>query len=182
MTKVKEVNFQEIEALISRVEHALEHDLALDAEDMHLILSAIHTLIEVQSKLEEKDMTLLKLKKLLGMIKQSERRDHSGGRRNNKKTGKKSRSNKTDQQQIQTTHHSIVDLKKGDPCPVCPKGRLKKKAPLEFIRVTGSTEYSAENHVVERLECNLCDHVVTAEVPKEVVQDGELGQKYGCCC
>ena len=178
MATVKEVNFAEIESLILRVEHALEHDLALDAEDMRLILSAIHTLIEVQSKLEEKDMTLHKLKKLLGMIQKSESRGKSGGKKNNK-TAKKLRTKKPKQPPAQTTRHSLVDLKKGDPCPACPKGKLRKKAPLEFIRVTGSTEYHSETHVIERLECDLCDYVVTAEVPEEVTKDGEIGQKYG---
>ena len=179
MTTVKEVNFKEIEALICRVEHALEHDLALDADDMRLILSAIHTLLNVQSKLEDKDMTLYKLRKLLGMIQSSERRHGSGGNRSNKTNNKKPRTRTTNKRPIHTQRHSIIDLKKGDPCPVCPKGKLRKKAPLEFIRVTGSTEYSSEKHVVDRLECDLCGHVVTAQVPEEVAKDGEIGQQYG---
>lgn len=179
MSKVEVVDFKEIESLIFRVEHALEHDLALDAEDMRLILNAIHTLVSLQSKLEEKDMTLLKLKKLLGMITQSERRNGSGGRKNNTKSNKSSNKNNQSSIPAPTKEHKIVDLKRGDPCPVCPSGRLGKKAPLVFIRVTGSCEYQSEKHIVNRLVCNLCDHVVTAEVPKEVTQDGDLGQKYG---
>ena len=177
MTQVKEVDFKKINALISRVEHALEHGLSLDAEDMRLILSAIHTLLEVQTKLEEKDMTLHKLKKLLGMIKKSERRSSSGGKKNtgNNKKG----TTKPKKPPIRTTMHSLVDLKKGEPCTECPKGKYRKKEPIEFIRVTGSTEYESEKHLIERLECDLCGHVVTAEVPESVTNDGEVGQKYG---
>lgn len=179
MTEVKEIDFKDIKKLISRVEHALEHDLALESEDIRLILNAIHTLLEVQSKLEEKDMTLHKLKKLLGMIKKSERRNSSSGNKKNKKPAKKPRTKKAKTNPAQTSRHAIKNSKKGDPCPVCPKGKLRKKEPLEFIRVTGSTEYSSEKHVLDRLECDLCDYVVTAEMPKEVIKDGEVGQKYG---
>ena len=179
MSKVKEVDFKEIEALIHRVEYALEHDLALDADDMRMILSAIHTLLEVQTKLEDKDMTLHKLKKLLGMIKQSERRNGKGNRKSSKNNKKGSRRSSKSPTLIGTQRHTIIDLKKGDSCPACPKGKLQKKEPLEFIRVTGSTEYSSEKHILDRLECDLCDYVVTAEVPEEVAKDGDIGQKYG---
>lgn len=177
MTKVKEVDFKQIEALILRVEHALEHDLSLDPDDMRLILSAIHTLLEVQAKLEDKDTTLYKLKKLLGMIQQSERRSRSGGvsRKKSKKTSTKKKS----AEPIKTTHHNIIDLKKGDACPQCPTGKLRKHDPIEFIRVKGSTEYSSEKHIIERIKCDLCGYVVTADIDEQITKDGDIGQKYG---
>ena len=46
---VEDIDYQALQELIVRVEHAIEHDLALEADDLRLLLSAIHTLMAVQS-------------------------------------------------------------------------------------------------------------------------------------
>ena len=86
MTKtssIKQINTKELGELIERVEHAILHDLALSTEDMKLLLSAIMTLCSLQQKMAQDDVTLHKLRKLLGMVKQSEQR------RNNSDTSRK---------------------------------------------------------------------------------------------
>ena len=77
MTDTQDINAKALAELIERVEHAIMHDLALSIEDMQLLLSAIITLSTLQSKMEQSDITLHKLRKLLGMVKQSERRKKS---------------------------------------------------------------------------------------------------------
>jgi hypothetical protein len=71
---LKEIDKVALSELIERVEHAIAHDLALSVEDMKLLLSAITTLCTLQEKIEQDDVTLYKLRKLLGMVKQSESR------------------------------------------------------------------------------------------------------------
>lgn len=180
MSTVEEINYEELKALIARVEHAIEHELALEAEDLRLLLSAIHTLMTVQSKLEEKDITLNKLRKLLGMVTSSEKRKSDGDTKKKKDRKKKPGGKpKPKSQPARTEHHKIEDAKKGDPCPECPSGKLVKHEPSTLLRVTGSTSLEAVKHVAERLKCNLCDCVVSAPLPKEVLDDGDARQQYG---
>ena len=71
---VEEIDHKELEALIKRVEQAIEHGLALSTDDMKLLLTAISTLCTLQEKMQQDDVTLYKLRKLLGMVQQSEKR------------------------------------------------------------------------------------------------------------
>ena len=95
--KVRTIDSAEIAALIERIEHAIEHNLSLTADDMKLLLSAMLTLCTLQSQMEQDSVTLNKLRKLLGMVKQSEKRqkkgnqggDSEGGDQGNKSKKKK---------------------------------------------------------------------------------------------
>jgi hypothetical protein len=185
MGTVEEINYEALKELIARVEHAIEHELALEADDLRLLLSAIHTLMTVQSQLEEKDITLYKLRKLLGMITSSEKRKpaDSDTEEENKKDKKKkqnqNRKPKPKNKPARTEHHKLDDVKKGDACPECPKGKLLKHEPGTLLRVSGGAPLEAVKHIVEQLKCNLCDYVVRAQLPDEVLNDGDAKQQYG---
>jgi len=184
MSKVEEIDYESLKALISRVEHAIEHEIALEADDLRLLLSAIHTLMTVQSKLDDKDITLHKLRKLLGMIKSSEKRPSADSdtdtdqkkKASNKNTQRKPKQKKTP---ARTVHHKLEGVKKGDPCPECPSGKLSKQEPAILLRVTGSAPLEAVKHIAEQLKCNLCDYVMRAPLPKDVLDDGDAKQQYG---
>ena len=60
-TKFKEINKCELNALLERVAHAIEHHLALDIDDLKLLMSAITTLCELQDRMAQDDVTLHKL-------------------------------------------------------------------------------------------------------------------------
>ena len=93
--ELTEIDRTELAELMTRVEQAIEHDLALSVADMKLLLSAITTLCTLQSKIEQDDITLHKLRKLLGMIEQSEKRRGASARGKGKNKGhKKPRSRK----------------------------------------------------------------------------------------
>ena len=72
--EMMQLDYPALSELIKRIEEAIANDLALSVEDMKLLLCAITTLCTLQSKMEQDDITLHKLRKLLGMIKQSEKR------------------------------------------------------------------------------------------------------------
>jgi len=60
-------------------------------------------------------------------------------------------------------------LKHKDPCPVCPKGivyRLKK--PGQVICFTGQVPINATVYELEKLRCNLCGMVFTANAPGHI--------------
>jgi len=193
-----------LDALIARVEEAREHQLALSPEDLGQLLSALVMLAHVHERLEHRDLSIGKLKKLLGMAKSSEKlRDLAdalgagqGGKTQGDSNGTDAASGRGGSKSGSTTspraarakpkppapeihHHPIQGLAKGDSCPDCGCGRIYKFSPSEFTRVRGNALYSAERHVCERLRCNACQSVQTAPLPPEVLADGEPGQAYG---
>lgn len=69
------------------------------------------------------------------------------------------------------------ELKHKDPCPACLKGKVyvcKKSKTL--IRVTGKPPLSARICEMEKLRCNLCGEIFTADAPEDISED-----KYDAC-
>jgi hypothetical protein len=80
-------------------------------------------------------------------------------------------------------------LKAGDRCPLCPKGKLYlfyEQGAL--VRVVGRAPLDATVYELEKLRCNLCGELMSAEAPKEAGDekyDETAGAmvpllKYGC--
>jgi len=181
-----EISQEELSALIDRVEHAIENELALTIDDMKMLLLAITTLSTVQQHIESKDLTLHRLRKLLGMVQNSEKRNTASptDKTNNpkkkprpkrKKTGK----NSTKKKKPAVIYHPISQYNKGDVCLECQHGKLYKFEPGNLLRITGHSPYEAAQHVTERLRCNGCQKVYTAPLPEEVLRDGGPTQQYG---
>jgi len=187
---------QQLDELIGRVEQARDNQLALAPEDLSLLLAALVTLAAVSERLEHDDLTIAKLKKLLGIVRSSEKladlAGTLGGAQAPAKGGKGTSAKGADQRKSpprpapQTKppeptvcHHPLDHLERGQCCPACDKGRLYKYAPSEFTRIIGHPPYSAERHVSEQLRCNGCGEIQRATLPPEVLADGEVGQVYG---
>jgi transposase len=58
-------------------------------------------------------------------------------------------------------------LKKGDICPGCEKGKLYPSPSGVTIRVTGNAPLDASLWEQEKLRCNLCGEIYSAELPDE---------------
>ena len=79
-----------------------------------------------------------------------------------------------DYQGAETVNVPHESLTRGDPCPECPKGKLyPMKEPAVLVRVTGMAPLLATVYELDRLRCNLCGLVVTAQAP-----EGVAGPKY----
>jgi transposase len=75
----------------------------------------------------------------------------------------------TGAKRVQVAHDT---LKPGQRCPKCEKGKIYRiKEPAVIIRITGEAPLQATVYEMERLRCNLCGEVFTAEVPEEVGPD-----------
>src|ERR1051326_1473972 len=62
-----------------------------------------------------------------------------------------------------------AQLKPGDPCPECHEGRVyRQKEPKTLIRVVGQAPVKATVFEMERLRCNACCQVFTAEEPAHI--------------
>src|ERR1700722_8506002 len=65
-------------------------------------------------------------------------------------------------------------LKSGDPCPGCCEGKVyRQKEPKVLLRIVGRPPLEATVFEMERLRCNACGEVFTAEEPPTAGQ-----QKY----
>jgi len=58
-------------------------------------------------------------------------------------------------------------------------GKVYQTDPGNFLRITGQSQFTPEQHVMEKLRCNTCDAYFTAPLPEEVLKDGTDTQKYG---
>jgi len=178
-----EIDRKALADLIVRVEEAIEHNLALSVDDLKLLLLAISTLCTLQEKIEADDVTLHKLRKLLGMVQQSERRPISSPAINNKRKNiqkkNKNKKNKSPSKPPKLIHHAITEHQRGQICLACKIGKLYKFEPRTLLRVTGHARFEAEKHIVEQLRCNACQEVYKAQLPEAVLEDGDANQLYG---
>jgi transposase len=60
-------------------------------------------------------------------------------------------------------------LKHGDGCPECRSGKVyTQKEPRSLVRIVGQAPLSATVYELERLRCNACNQVFTAEEPEAI--------------
>lgn len=186
----------EIDRLIVRVETSCAAGEPLHPDDVRILIEALKWLMHVTERLEANDLTIAKLKKLLGIISASERAKdlplptrHGGDATAAPSDGGAApapargrghgRPNKDSFPGASVQHHSHPHLGKGSSCPDCRRGKLYKFEPAQFVRVTGHAPLSATVHVQERWRCNLCHQTFKAPLPQAVTQDGAGGRRFG---
>lgn len=175
---IEEISHTQLMSLIERVEYALLHDLSVSNEDLRLLLLAITTLCSLQERLEDQDITLNKLRKLLGIVQQSEKRPKkSGGNKPPKPP--KPRKEKKKKPVPPVVYHPLDNYHSGMVCPDCTRGKLYKYEPASLLRITGNPPYTSTQHISEQLRCNACQCIKTAPLPAAVLADGAPNQRYG---
>jgi transposase len=179
---ISELNAEALDALIIRAQEAIDNNLSLSTDDIKLLLNAVLTLATMQERLSNKEVTVHKLRKLLGMVQSSEKLNHllaEGSASKESTKIKRSRKPKVKKVQEPTkVHHALKDFIKGQSCPACLSGKLYKYEPAQLLRVSGHSPFCSELHLSERLRCNACGQFFTASLPDDVLADGEAGQKY----
>jgi transposase len=62
----------------------------------------------------------------------------------------------------------LPDYQAGDPCPLCPKGKLYSLGePGVEVRIVGRAPLEATVYELDKWRCNLCGKVFTASLPEE---------------
>ena len=199
-TRFADMSEGELDALIDRIEQAKTHSLALSAADYELLLGAILMLANVQERLEGNDLSIHKLRKLLGMVRSSEKlrdllpgsdtekeegsdADSKTGKPGSGKGGRPGKKNKPKKKPTparpQTHEHPLEGMSKGDRCPSCGAGKLYKYQPAVLLRVVGHAPFSSHRHLAQQMRCNGCNEIFTADLPDDVKADGPSDQKYG---
>jgi transposase len=65
-----------------------------------------------------------------------------------------------------------ASLKSGDRCPGCLKGKVyEQQEPKRLVRIVGQAPLSATVYELQRLRCNLCGEVYSADAPEEVGEE-----------
>lgn len=190
---MRELSEEQLDGLMDRIREARDHNLALSGDDYDVLMSAMLMLANMQERLHNNDLTLTKLKKLLGMVGSSEKlsklrpenTDEDPGAKPNRPKGthgRKARNKRrTGNPPIKPTvhHHSVEGVSKGDSCPGCSLGKVYKYNPATLLRITAHSPFTREQHIIEQLRCNGCGEVFTAELPEAVKTDGRADQQYG---
>jgi len=188
-SSIDSLNATELDALMARLQEAIDYDLALSKPDIQLLMKALMTLATMQERLSDKDISLHKLRKLVGMVKSSEKlkglvdgkSSNTGDKNedNKKKLPRKKKVKKKKAPPPEKIFHTMEKLTKGATCPDCGQGKLYKYEPAQLLRITGQTPFTAQLHLSERLRCNACGQFFTAQLSDDVLADGEPDQKYG---
>jgi hypothetical protein len=179
-----DIDGKALEALIERVSEAKENNLALSPEDYQLLLDALVTLATTQNRLANHDVTVHKLRKLLGIEKSSEKLGSVLKKAKASSAKKNQKPKKNDDEGFTPVKptvivHPLTEMSKGDTCAECLTGKVYKTEPGSLLRITGQSPFKPEQHVMERLRCNTCGAYFTAALPDEVLTDGLSAQKYG---
>jgi len=149
-----EVNLEELDRIIERGTHA-----PLSESDGQRLKSALHALAGMlpQPRSTEKTNAVLPQPEPLAPERDAE---PAGGH------GRNGAASYTGAKKVTVPHPS---LQTGDACPGCESGKVyPQKEPRTLVRIVGQAPLAATVYELDRLRCNLCGEVFTAQEPEGV--------------
>ena len=181
-----DLNRSELEAILERAKTALSE---AEYDTLH---AAMETLIYLTQELEKNRVSVQRLKHLLfgtttektqkvmeKLLDEADKENNSGDdaaegkdtqtKRKAKGHGRNGADTYTGADQVRVSHAS---LKPGDACPNCQKGTVYESvAPGHLVRIRGQAPLGATVYELEKLRCNLCGQIFTAQAPPDVGPD-----------
>ncbi len=162
-----EVNVGELDRLLEGARKA-----PLSDPDYEKISTALHALVDALAKPRSTE----KSSAVLGKKDESEAQPETGSSAQQDPTsgkpgghGRNGADAFESARKVETQHQQ---LQSGDRCPECPNGKVYvQKEPKALIRIVGQAPIQATVYELERLRCNLCGQVFTAEAPEGVGAD-----------
>ena len=168
-----DVSRQELDAVLARVREKLEE------ADYEKLKAAIETLAYLTDLVQQKEISLGRLRKILfgaatektrqvtppdaATVQQGEEKSEAARARLGH--GRHGAEEFGGARKVEVAH-SV--LKPGDVCPECQKGKVYvQKEPQVLVRVVGQAPLAATVYRLQKLRCNLCGEVFTAEAPSE---------------
>jgi transposase len=153
-----DVNLEELDQIIERGTHA-----PLSESESEKLKSALHALAGMLAKprTTEKTKNVLEQPEAPAPENDSEPpSDKTPGH------GRNGSSSYTGAQKVAVPH---PELHSGDSCPGCEKGKVyPQKEPRTLVRIVGQAPLAATVYELDRLRCNLCGEVFTAQEPESV--------------
>jgi transposase len=163
-----EVNVGELDQLLEGARQA-----PLTDPDYEKLKSALHALVDALAKPRSTE----KSSAVLGKKDESGTQPETGSSANSDQPsdgnpcghGRNGADAFESARKVETKHQQ---LQSGDSCPECPTGKVYvQKEPKTLIRIVGQAPIQATVYELERLRCNLCGQVFTAEAPEGVGAD-----------
>lgn len=179
-----ELDRSELEAILERAKTA-----ALSQAEYDKLHAAMETLIFLTQELEKNRVSVQRLKQLLfgtttektqkvmeRILDEAEKENNSGddtaegketeARQKAKGHGRNGAEAYTGADKVCVPHES---LKPGDACPNCQKGTVYESVePGRLVRIRGQAPLGATVYELQKLRCNLCGQVFTAQAPPAV--------------
>ena len=176
--KRKELDVKELGAIIERAR------AALSKEDHQTLVAAVDTLAFLTQELETKGTSIRRLRRLLfGATtektsrvsgKKTKAGTAASGKQDKKKRkghGRNAAAAYRGADKVTVRHPSLAHASR---CPACDRGKVYRQSePAALVRVMGMAPLRATVYELERLRCNLCGKVFTADAP-----EGVSGPKY----
>ena len=185
---------------MKELENIVKRALAgpISEADAEKLLNSLGSLVWLQQELATKNVTISRLRSLFGLstsektrkvvgeeaakAEESEQsaRDEPPGdpaaaeappKEKRKGHGRKGAAAYTGAERVAVPHPT---LSPGDPCPCCgpnQRGKLYAQKPRTLVRVVGQPPLKATVHECEKLRCNLCGTLFTAEEPPGIGEE-----------
>jgi len=190
--EIVELNMDEVKALLERAQ------AVMDEEDYKKLEALVETAVYISQVVEDKSTTIARLRKLLFGSSTEKTRDviqgedetasseSAAAEDSDEPTEKDDQENDPEKEQatqrkghgrngadayrgaekIRVPHDS---LKSGDVCPDCKQGTVYEVAkPGVLVRIVGQAPVQAKVYELQKLRCNLCGKLFTAEPPEGV--------------
>jgi transposase len=164
---------EKVEGFLQRAEKNL------DPEDFAFVSALVRTVHFLGGLVEKKSSAITRLLRLIfGFKTESSKRIFNKEPMNTPLSERSSakghgRNGAADYPGAKRVAVALKDLKTGDRCPECLKGKLYLLDPGPVMRFFGTAPIQAAIYLLEKLRCNLCGQIFIAEKPAEA---GE--QKY----
>ena len=175
-----ELSPEQADSLIERVKSR-----RLDEKDYEILIGIIETVLFLYQALSQKSHSIQRLLRRIFGIKTESAKNVLKDREESqaKETDKPQAAPKEEKERKKGHGRNGVacyqglerfavahgTLKAGDRCTLCPKGKVYKMAcPATIIRLTGCAPVGGKIYELERLKCNLCGAVFTADPPAGV--------------
>jgi len=170
-----DLDLDQVDALLNRAREALSPD------DYQLIMAMIETVQLLSQSVDQKATSIRRLLRMLfgDRTEKIEKvlKETDPSQKDNKATqdkakekpkghGRKPATEYTGAEKVDVPHQ---DLKPGDRCPGCLKGKVYElKVPEVVVRVTGKAPLDATVYQMQRLRCNLCGEIFKAAPPEGI--------------
>ena len=162
--KVKQIEIGDAEDLLERVKES-----TLNQNDYELIKEFVDTLILLDQVVTEKNSSIKKLLKMIFGHKTEKTKNIKPGKKKKRKKkakghGKNSADDYEGAERIQVPHATLQHC---DPCPACDDGKLYRQPPGVIVRIKGTPPLQATVYEQEKLRCNICGQIFTADLPAD---------------
>ena len=166
-----DLDLKQLDALLQRAK------ALLPPEDYEIIQAMADTIYLLSQSVDQKAASIRRLLRMLfgatteklEKVARQKKVKPSDEKPAQKGHGRKPAADYTGAEKVKVTH---ATLKPGDDCPACLKGKVyEMKVPKKVVRITGNAPLAGTLYEMQRLRCNLCGEIFTADTPEGVGED-----------